>query len=223
MGGCPSGRIPPLYRPARHRAQEGAKEPVMARSASTDPIPLLDSSLDATGQAAPPAGVVAECDIAEGIRPIASPRAGAKAVVLVRLFGEPIGMLTRRLPAAGLSADDLAAAIAADLGPQLKPRFAECGLRWEGYLPAAGLQAPRTPGFLAGRERALREGPSVTVAVCTRMRPEGLRRLLDSLCTQAYPRMRALVVDNAPADDRTRQVVAAAADRHGTGIDYVVE
>ena len=195
----------------------------MGRSASTDPIPVLDSSLGTARQAAPPVGVVAECDITEGISPITSPCAGAKALVLVRMFGEPIGMLSERLPAAGLSPDDLATAIMRDLGTQLKARFAECGLPWDGSLPTEGLRAPRTPGFLAGRERALREGPSITVAVCTRMRPEGLRRLLDSLCAQDYPRMRVLVVDNAPADDSTRQVVLAAEGRHGTAIDYVVE
>ena len=74
----------------------------MGRPASTDAIPVLDSSLGAAEQAAPPVGVVAECDIAEGISPIASPRADARALVLVRLFGESIGMLKERLPAAGL-------------------------------------------------------------------------------------------------------------------------
>lgn len=195
----------------------------MSRSASMDPIPVLDSGLHAAERAAPSVGVVAECDIAEGIAPIASPRADAKALVLVRMFGEPVGMLTERLPAAGLGSEGLATAIVRDLGPQLEARFTECGLPWDGKLAVTGLHPPRTPGFLSGRDRALREGPVITCAVCTRDRPGGLSRLLDSLCVQAYPRTRVLVVDNAPTDDRTRRVVLEAEHRHGTDIDYVVE
>jgi glycosyltransferase involved in cell wall biosynthesis len=167
--------------------------------------------------------VVTECDIAEGIPFLTSPRADAKALVLVRMFGEPIGMLAERLPASGLDSDDLASAIVREFGQQLETRFAECGLSWDGHLTPDGLQAPRTPGFLRGREQALREGPSITVAVCTRDRPESLSRLLDSLCTQAYPRMRVLVVDNAPRDDRTRRAVLEAEGRHAIDIDYVME
>ena len=69
----------------------------------------------------------------------------------------------------------------------------------------------------------MREGPVITAAVCTRDRPESLSGLLDSLCTQTYPRMRVLVVDNAPTNDSTRRVVVAAGRKHGIDIDYVIE
>lgn len=195
----------------------------MGHPAGTGPIPVLGSNPPAAGQAVPQVGVVAECDIAEGIPPVMSPRADAKALVLIRMFGEPIGMLAERLPASGLDSDDLASAIVRDFGQQLERRFTECGLSWDGHLTPDGLHAPRTPAFLKGREQALREGPSITVAVCTRDRPEGLSRLLDSLCIQAYPRAQVLVVDNAPRDDRTRRVVLEAEGRYGIDIDYVVE
>jgi glycosyltransferase involved in cell wall biosynthesis len=55
--------------------------------------------------------------------------------------------------------------------------------------------------------------PSLTVAVCTRDRPERLARCLDALEEVGVPlgleQPEVLVVDNAPPDGRTREVVAA--------------
>ena len=106
--------------------------------------------------------------------------------------------------------------------PRLQERFAECGLAWDGQLPANGLHPPRIPGFLTSRERVLRDGPQMTIAVCTRDPPEGLAVLLESLSAQEYQRIRVLVVDNAPSDDRSRQVVLSAR-KHSLDIDYVIE
>ena len=56
--------------------------------------------------------------------------------------------------------------------------------------------------------------PSLTIAICTKDRPEGVERLLRSLCQQmaALPEASAgheiLVVDNAPSDERTRELAA---------------
>ena len=44
--------------------------------------------------------------------------------------------------------------------------------------------------------------PTLTVAVCTRDRPEQLARALASLAAQASPPEEVLVVHNAPGDDR---------------------
>src|SRR6266487_2153475 len=215
-----SGWIYYLYWPAGCCTRErNIGESDMGHPAGTDPTPVLNSGPHAAGQAVQQGGVVIECDIAAGIPRVTSPRADAKALVLVRMFSEPIGMLAERLPASGLDSGDLASSIVRDFGRQLETRFAECGLSWDGQLTPGGLHAPRTPGFLKGHEQALREGPSITVAICTRDRPEGLSRLLDSLCIQDYPRMRVLVVDNAPRDDRTRRVVLEAEGRHRVDID----
>ncbi len=64
--------------------------------------------------------------------------------------------------------------------------------------------------------RAKTAVPSLTIAICTRNRPEGVQRLLASLsrltvpsdaCADRSP-MEILVVDNAPSDDRTRDLVS---------------
>jgi GT2 family glycosyltransferase len=57
-------------------------------------------------------------------------------------------------------------------------------------------------------------GPTFTVAVCTKDRPERLARCLDSIVVSAAaagdgaPPVEVLVVDNAPSDDATRDLVA---------------
>jgi GT2 family glycosyltransferase len=170
---------------------------------------------------AAPAGVVVECEIAENIPAIASHGAGTRASVLVRLFSEPIGLISAPLPAAGTSPQELARMIVDELEHDLRQRFVECGLTWTGALPTDGLHPPRTPRFVETRERVLREGPEMTVAVCTRDRPDDLAILLDSLDRQEYKRLRIVVVDNAPSDDRTRRLVSGLTPERD--IDYIVE
>ena len=60
-------------------------------------------------------------------------------------------------------------------------------------------------------------GPTASVVICTRDRPEELARCLASLPRQSYPPAEIVVVDNASRDDRTRQVADAA------GVVYVRE
>jgi GT2 family glycosyltransferase len=167
--------------------------------------------------------LVTECDVAEGIPSITVPSAGGRALVLVRIFTEPLGMVTAMIPGDGLSPVDLARVIVRELGAQLRERFVECGLDWKGELPIDGLHPQRTPRFLASRERVMREGPLMTVAVCTRDRPESLAATLNTLCAQEYQLAHILVVDNAPSDNRTREIVQTAADEHDFDIDYVIE
>lgn len=168
-----------------------------------------------------PAAIVAEYDVSEAIADLIAPRPGIRALVLVRIFSEPIGMLDEVLPGPGLSAAELAGLISLWFGPELRERIEECGLEWSGQLPTDGLRPLRTPRFLGTRERVLREGPEMTAAVCTRDRPEGLRALLASLHDQEYKRLRILVVDNAPSDDRTRVLVTELAREYP--VEYVTE
>ena len=170
---------------------------------------------------APPFGVVVDCDVAAGVPGIAAPRDGTLALVLVRVFSEPIGLLSEPLSAEGLEPHELAGAIVRELEPQLRERMEDCGLSWTGELPTGGLHPPRVPRFLESRARVVRDGPRMTVAVCTRDRPEGLKVLLDSLDAQEYKRLRVLVVDNDTSDERTRRLVAALALERD--IDYVAE
>ena len=55
-----------------------------------------------------------------------------------------------------------------------------------------------------------RPGRSMTVAICTKDRPHWVARLLASLVPLAGESVELLVVDNAPSDDATAEVVAEA-------------
>lgn len=55
--------------------------------------------------------------------------------------------------------------------------------------------------------------PPMTVAVCTRDRPWSLKRCLEALARLDYPDYEVVVVDNAPQDDATLQVVRSAGPR----------
>ncbi|WP_066379088.1 glycosyltransferase family 2 protein [Anabaena sp. CA = ATCC 33047] len=59
---------------------------------------------------------------------------------------------------------------------------------------------------------------SISVVICTRNRPEQLARCLRSLLNLSQPPQQIIVVDNAPADDSTRQIVAQMPE-----IEYVLE
>jgi glycosyltransferase involved in cell wall biosynthesis len=76
-----------------------------------------------------------------------------------------------------------------------------------------------------GLEPMTRDGvdydwPSVTIAVCTRGRPASLERALKSLMQLEYPphRLEVVVIDNAPIDSLTQDVVAKFPQ-----VRYVVE
>jgi glycosyltransferase involved in cell wall biosynthesis len=174
---------------------------------------------------AAPHVAILDVDLADGLE--ATPGVDAfgapwtAAQVLVRMFTEPIGALNLPLSGEGLGAEQLALAISSELEDEVRSRMISCGLPWAGRVPADGLHPLRTPPFLESRERVLAQAPSLTVAICTRGRPEGLSRLLSSLHAQDYPSLRVLVVDNAPLDDRARRVVG----EHSSQLDvsYVVE
>jgi glycosyltransferase involved in cell wall biosynthesis len=66
----------------------------------------------------------------------------------------------------------------------------------------------RSPCLAATSWRARVDPSSLTVAVCTRDRPEDLERCLRAVDDLTVDVAEVLVIDNAPPDDRTREVVA---------------
>lgn len=183
----------------------------------------FSSLAEMSGQVSYLASVAGECDIAEGIPSIPVTCVGRRALVLVRIFTELVGVVTETIPADGMSSSDFARMLVREFGPKLQQRFVECGLSWTGELPIDGLKPRYTPPFLASRERVMRDGPLMTAAVCTRGGPDSLTMTLKTLCTQEYQRVRILVVDNAPSDDRARKLIHRVSSEHEIDIEYVVE
>lgn len=128
--------------------------------------------------------------------------------VLVRLHGQPLGVLKLTT---GCSASELADTIA--------ERFSPAILR---HLAADNLADPSRSlvDIAQGCPRIDNTDlPSLTAAVCTRNGADRLGECLDALSALEYPReLDLLVVDNAPSDDETRRVVGRY-----SSIRYVVE
>lgn len=112
--------------------------------------------------------------------------------LIVRANSRPVGLIET-----SAAADGLAERIAVELSK------IDCGQSPVSDMPAEPL-------------------PSLTVAICTRERPEDLGRVLDSLELQRHRNFAVLVVDNAPTSDATSTVVARYRDRFAH-LDYVVE
>ncbi len=138
-------------------------------------------------------------------------RRAVRAWLLVRLFTEPLGALVLNLPERGLSHVEVARAVQARFGPLIGARVDAAGGTTGTAVPVAGITVPGTPGYLAGRDEVLALAPPITVVVCTRDRTEDLARCLESLLAQVYPKLRILVVDNAPSTRDTADLVRALA------------
>lgn len=131
-----------------------------------------------------------------------------RAWILVRLNSEPIGVCVASLPGDGLDPAALAGQVWSELGEVIAARFAAAGLSLPGGLTEAGLEAdPERWPFLQRRAAVLANAPFISVVICTRDRPEQIKKCLDRLTRQEYPRFEVVVVDNAPTSDALRNVV----------------
>lgn len=146
-----------------------------------------------------------ELELTEPLPTIALEGPGGGAGLVLRRRGRLVGFLLaepeERSGEAVLTPDRLASVI----GREAADAVLEDALREE--------LAPPVPPARTGREaeRARNRGsePDVTVAICTHDRPERLARCLEAVLELPLPAdAEVLVVDNAPPDGRTRDVVA---------------
>jgi glycosyltransferase involved in cell wall biosynthesis len=147
-------------------------------------------------------------DVERPLPDIAAPSTGEQWV-LVRLHGEPLGML--KFSTDGCTSAELAALIAEKF---VKPVMRHLGADRDLWGGTGQLHdhCPRRGDF---------NRPSVTVAVCTRNGVGRIAECLDALVRLQYTGelLELLVIDNAPPDDATRKLVASRYPR----IRYVHE
>src|SRR3712207_2183887 len=122
---------------------------------------------------------VVEVDLAQPLAPVEPGQLGS-VLVVVWLCRDPVGMLVVDRP---LSAAELGARVLDQLGPFLSALLAGHGLDPGSLDPPSGLQGLRhdrcpVSDAYAG---AVAGGPLVSVVLCTRNRPDSLRRCLSSL------------------------------------------
>jgi glycosyltransferase involved in cell wall biosynthesis len=146
----------------------------------------------------------------------------SRARVLVRVHTYPIGIVEVPLPPAGLEPAALAAAVEAQLAPELRAHLTADGLEPPASL-AAGTGGGAEPPCQAERRAVLADPPAISVVVPTRGRPEILLRCLASILACEYPagRRELIVADNAPSDSRTREAVESSY-RDDEAVRYVL-
>ena len=162
--------------------------------------------------------VVADVDLDTGtvteLPMITEPEAPPEGVhAVVWLHGHPIGQVT----VAGDPAT-VAPRLADVARSELQERALQHLLR---DALATGTAPGTSPESLCGVHHPVDprlDGSAITVAVCTRDRPDDLRRCLDSIASLRTSVAEVLVIDNASADDRTRRVASAS-----PGVRYVRE
>ncbi len=156
------------------------------------------------------------------VTPVGVPsRDCADQLLLVRLHGDPVGLVHLDEPPQAETPATLATAIWGQLGAPLSahasghgcvavpagPRQLEAGLQLLSG-PQPGLTAPRPPGRAA-------------VIVATIGRLDALERALESLAAMRCEQFEVIVVDNRPAETGTRELVERLA--RSMALRYVAE
>lgn len=130
-------------------------------------------------------------------RPDGIPYTGAH--LLVRVQRSPVGYVY--LPSDRLHATALAADVWRELGSVINERRTRAGLASLAAIPVTGI--PVEPEL----DDEPTELPMVSVAVCTRDRPESVVQTVRTLLELDYPSYEILVVDNAPSSDATMAAI----------------
>lgn len=135
--------------------------------------------------------------------------------VLVRWHGVPVGYLHAPVSGGECPTRGLVEAATRQFHWSLLRLHLAAWLEDDGRAEALSVEdlMAASPGAPSGA------GPHVTVAVCTRDRPDDLRGCLASLAGLAYGHYEVLVVDNAPRTDATERLVREAFP----GVRYVRE
>ena len=153
-------------------------------------------------------------DLADGVSDLTGLGEHVFALVVVLVDGEPVGAVSVPVEGDRCPAESIADAVTAQLGDDLLrvALLAAMHAAPDGTSPDLDDLVP----FV--RRDARPPAPSMTVAVCTRDRPERLARCLRALRCQRLA-AGVVVVDNAPSTDATARLVAD----HFPGVEYVVE
>lgn len=126
------------------------------------------------------------------------------ARVLVRMHGTPLGSVDVPIVAGALRRSTVLHAIVDRLHERVAEESIRRSLLCRGVPAELDLRDVLAPGAAHAPASSLH----VTVAVCTRDRPDDAARCLSALEQIVYDRLDVVVVDNAPSTDATARLVA---------------
>jgi GT2 family glycosyltransferase len=138
---------------------------------------------------------------------VATGRQYERALALVRLHTQPLGVVELQLDKAGLTAEDCARQIWHGLRAEIIVHLHRDGWLEPAALAATGMPSAGRPPCLQERDRLLANAPFVSVVMATHERPASLAVCLRSLLSLDYPNYEIIVVDNAPRTGATAEVV----------------
>jgi GT2 family glycosyltransferase len=136
---------------------------------------------------------------------------------LVRMHGIPVGWVQLPVLRDRVRARDLGEAILRLHSRRIGELLTENALAAphpDGLRPETFWELPPPPSLVPDTDC-----PPLTVAVCTRDRPEDLALCLEALAKLDYPKLEILVIDNAPATDATAELVRS----RFPGVRHVLE
>lgn len=131
------------------------------------------------------------------------------AWVLVRLHGQPLGMVQVNVRADTIRAEDLTQVIWHNLAGQINAYLAERNLTAVNELGVSGLSVQSS--LLAN---PLQEEPFVSIVIATRDRVDSLRECIQSIRALDYSNYEIVVVDNASRTSATKEYVLAESARN---------
>jgi O-antigen biosynthesis protein len=171
------------------------------RSVGSSPLRRLMAKLPEPQNSASAPARVMDIELSEPL-PTLTPDGFATAHVLVMLHGQPLGTVEVSLHSGPVRPRFLMDLVRSELGEAL-----EAHRRRDGLDDALRLTGPeQTPQCLRDLEPPV-PPPVVSVVVATRNRSEQLARCLESVLRVTYPAFDVIVVDNAPSDESTQQLV----------------
>ncbi|MBV9229471.1 MAG: glycosyltransferase family 2 protein, partial [Chloroflexi bacterium] len=133
-----------------------------------------------------------------------------RALCLVRLHTHPLGLVELHFAGDELRPQEYAGLIWEVLGPYINSHLQQDGLAPLSALNVTGVPSSSTPRCIEERERFLEHAPFISVIVPTRNRPDLVQRCLDELLGLRYPNYEIIIVDNAPKDEATADLIKQA-------------
>jgi hypothetical protein len=151
---------------------------------------------------------VMEVELTEPLPQVNSSEKYGQVWILARMHTEAIGVCTVSLGQEGISPDQLADLLWHQMNEPIVERLAAAGMTDPVALTGAGLKIEQNSWpFLRERAAVLEAAPFISVVICTRDRPDQLRKCLSRLEKQQYPSFEVVVVDNAPTSDAVQDIV----------------